>query len=74
MRIRYIWPQHTPCPTCKGKTWWGIKTQGPANSRKCRACGEWFRIEATHEEVANDDGVSSRIQAVAKAAPAQRGK
>ena len=73
--LRYLWPTLTPCPKCGGKAWWAVKTQGPANQRKCRACGTWFRVEATHEEVENPGGASSAIRAIQPGAkPAVKGK
>ena len=62
--VRFIWPSITPCPKCANTSWWAVKTQGPANMRKCRGCGEWFRVEATHEEVMNADGKGSSIRPV----------
>lgn len=75
--VRFIWPTITPCPKCDNPAWWAVKTLGPANMRKCRNCGEWFRIEATHEEILTADGNSSVIRAITQASgklPASKGK
>ncbi len=69
--IRRFFPQRTPCPSCQSPDSWSYVStsrSGSTQYRRC-SCGRRFRVLMTAAEVADDNGVSSRIVLVGIARP-----